>query len=165
MKHATKPRSARACEVLALLLLGAAGLAPFAVGKPGKSDIEQLCSVEEFALGGVGFSGQTSAGEVLFQRILARPDNLESFLTVYAKGNNQARMYALLAFHSLDETLYRHIKANYRDRKIEIRHTVGCIKDSASLDAILSDFVEKGFYDRYLPEKYRRKSSSDAKGR
>ena len=109
--------------------------------------VADLSRVAYFAVGGVGYGDQMSAGEKDFRTIYSQKDNLEQFIRLYGIGNNAAQMYAMIAFHKLAPDVYLHIKNNYKDRKIQIPTEVGCLAGSDNLE-ILIQKLEAGDYDR-----------------
>ena len=123
---------------------------------------QAILTVEEFALGGVGFGGQSSDGEIVFEQIISRNDNLEQFLQIYAKGNNQSKMYSMVAFYYLDRDLYEHIKANHinRDPAPTLMWAQGCSWETVPCQYIFTR-IEDGAYERFIPEELRPPSSNE----
>lgn len=125
-------------KYIVLFLLIASGLRADALA--------DLSHVTYFAVGCVGYSGQMSDGEINFRTIYSQKNNLEQFIRLYGVGNAAARMYALVALHKLAPDVYRHIKDNYKDRKVQIPTAVGCMVDSDSLEVLIRK-LEAGDYD------------------
>jgi hypothetical protein len=138
-----KPRA----RLLWVALLLAAGSLLHA----GEREVDALAAVDYFASGGVGFGGTTSTGETLFKKIHAEKNNLEQFVVVYGRGNNAARMYALVAFYRLNRPLYDHLKAQYQGHDVEVPVVNGCDAYTDRFDVLIEN-LEKGRYDSLFPK-------------
>jgi hypothetical protein len=115
-----------------------------------EQDVAELIGVEFFAAGGVGFVGTISPGERTFKKIYAEKNNLEQFVLVYGRGNNAARMYALVAFYRLNRPLYEHLKAQYRGSTIAVATMAGCIRDEDGVGDMITR-LERGDFDSLFP--------------
>jgi hypothetical protein len=116
----------------------------------------KISFIKEFAFGGIGFGGTTSNGEKIFQNIFSSSDPLSGFKKLYAEaeGNNEAQMYAMVAFYYLDKKEFERLKAECKGKKIQISCMMGCCGSQQSLDELIVQ-VENRNYDAYVPEKFR----------
>jgi hypothetical protein len=66
------------------------------LGKNGRSAYQTLLKVKLFAIGGIGYSGDTSDGERAFDILLEERDALTAFKSLTEKATIEGGMYGLL---------------------------------------------------------------------
>jgi hypothetical protein len=144
-------------SICAAFLLGAFGVlsgvevgtaAPS--GKPSSPTVQQayegLLAVHEFAFGGVGFAGTPSPGEKAYLTILARPDALERFRSVLAKGSPEARLYALTGIRQLHPESFGAAAKALLEPKLEVTTISGCTVMREKAEAVVKR-IATGLYD------------------
>lgn len=91
--------------------------------------VKRLGSVSTFALGGVGFAGVISDGEIDFKFVLSQsmPIALATFETLFATGNLQAKAYALAGIKRLRPDRYRTLLATILATTNEVEVMRGCV--------------------------------------
>jgi len=85
-----------------------------------------LSSISVFAFGGVGYTGTTSRGELLFRAICGRKERVELFKQIYRKGSVEARAYALAGLFSFDRETFEQLSSTIKE-DAEVRMMAGCI--------------------------------------
>jgi hypothetical protein len=108
--------------------------------------VERLARIQLFAMGGVGFAGQTSDGEKDFRLILQNhPQAAAVFNDLYVHGNNEAKAYALLGLYRLNPARFREIYATLPKSKDELQMMQGCILFKQKLVVVAKQINEGGF--------------------
>lgn len=107
--------------------------------------LDRLSKVERFAFGPTGYAGVTSAGEKDFRTLLGRSSALTDFEKLFAKGNLQAKSYALVGIHKLDPTRFGQLARPLRDSKDRVATMKGCIISHEPFAFILKQ-IESGKY-------------------
>ena len=115
-----------------------------------------LNSIRELAFGEIGLACTKSEGEILFVKIISKENPLKQFNRLYdlSKGNNQAQMYAVIAFYYLDKLRYAKIKNQYKNRKASIVTMKGCGQSTVDIQVVFKK-IEAGLYESYIPQELR----------
>jgi hypothetical protein len=125
-------------------------------------DVRALSAVKVFAFDVVMLVGR-SEGEVLLARILRREDKIRPLMEVYNRGSNEAKIYALAAFHHLAPQLFAQCKKDLVGKyNPVVRSAAGCF----SLEGNLLEYVIRihhGEYDYYI-RKYSEAEPSQPSG-
>lgn len=100
--------------------------------------LNRLAHVDHFAFGGVGFAGVTSQGEKDYRLILARPSALADFEKLFEAGNIQAKCYALIAIHDLDQRKFAELSLPLRQSKDKVKVMSGCIVSQQALSSVIA---------------------------
>ena len=115
----------------------------------------RLANAHIFAIGGVGFAGVTSEEEKDFRLILANHQAENIFGTLYQRGNNQAKAYALLGLYILGSARYRDIYASLSTSKEKLHLMEGCIASNEQLD-VMAKRIDVGEFSHRNPPKQAR---------
>ncbi|MBB5057524.1 hypothetical protein HDF16_002230 [Granulicella aggregans] len=137
--------------VLALLLVG------HTIGATAQSNgsvddaMVRLSAVGFFAIGGTGFAGRISKGELDYKAILAQPQPqaLKSFEQIYATGHPAAKGYALLGIHTLAPAKFDELYATVKDSVETVATMQGCILSTTKL-SLIAKRINDGSYDRRI---------------
>lgn len=109
-------------------------------------EVQQLLSVDMFAFGGVGFAGQTSAGEAAFGAVVAKKEAIRFILAAFEYGNAPARCYALVALRESSPKLFQESLARLRKSPPKkIRVMSGCLIDEVEPEGLFKA-IEDGSY-------------------
>ena len=144
-------------QACAAFLLGALGMLSGAdvdtaaqTEKPSPAAVqeayEHLLAVKEFAFGGVGFAGTTSAGEKAYRTVFASTNALALFQSALAKGSNEAKLYALAAIRHLDKKSFDAGAKALLAANPEVRTMSGCIVNHEKAEAVVKR-IAGGLYD------------------
>ncbi|HLI77857.1 MAG TPA: hypothetical protein VKV02_13005 [Acidobacteriaceae bacterium] len=117
---------------LGLFALLGVQLAP-AQTVPENPALGRLLHAAMFALGPVGYAGQTSPEERDYRQILAQPNALASFEELFARGNKQAKSYALAGMRQLSPARFRELYATLPDPNAKVHTMHGCIVSDETL--------------------------------
>jgi len=141
----------RTLRLIPILLLGATVLALAESSREQAAAIDALNHADHFCFGGAGFAGAMSEGERNFRVLFTGKQPGEAFLTVFQKGNIQAKMYALVAMRTLDRPAYEKLLAQHGKSlaRQEVATMAGCIVMNLPGQSVL-DEIAKGRYDSYL---------------
>jgi hypothetical protein len=114
---------------------------------------EEGTKITVFAFGGINFGGESSGGELIFRKLYSSSEPLKSFKRFYREqeGNNEAQMYALVAFYYLDKKEYEKIKSAYRGQKIIVNCQSACSEYTKTLDDLIKK-IESDSYKDFLPK-------------
>lgn len=112
---------------------------------------KQMAVVNQFAFGGVGYSGATSKGEIAFRAILRQPRAraLADFEKLYATGNAQAKAYALAGIRDLAPMRFAALQRSLASSDITVEVMSGCIADHENLRKLAADLAA-GKYDAIM---------------
>jgi len=112
--------------------------------------VNRLSTVEIFALGGVGYAGVTSKGEIDFKFVLAqpRPTALSAFERLYASGNPQGKAYALTGIKRLDPQRFTELVAALAKSSDKVKVMRGCIGGNEAL----SDVAKQIDQGKFVPK-------------
>ena len=146
-------------QACAAFLLGALGMLSGAdvdtaaqTEKPSPAAVqeayEHLLAVKEFAFGGVGIAGTTSAGEKAYRTVFASTNALALFQSALAKGSNEAKLYALAAIRHLDKKSFDAGAKALLAANPEVRTMSGCIVNHEQAEAVVKR-IASGFYDHW----------------
>ena len=108
--------------------------------------VTRMAKVDQFSFGGVGFAGVMSQGETDFKLILARPSASADFERVFARGNLQAKAYALVAMHSLDLKKFKTLSDLVRLSNEKVTIMQGCILSKKGMGLVVNA-IESGAYN------------------
>jgi hypothetical protein len=130
--------------VTSLLLRGGTGVAQ----SQADAAEELFSNVQTFAFGGVGYAGQTSAGEIDFRAVLVlpKPDALAAFERLYATGSPEAKAYALSGIRKLNPQRFQDLLAVARESKDRVAVMRGCIMTEESL-RVVAKKIDRGDWD------------------
>ena len=133
-----------------LLLFARVALAQDAVS----ASVKSISKTGVFAFGGVGFAGVTSQGEKDFRVIFDQPPDaaLQSFESIYASGNPEAKSYALAAIHKLDERRFTELLASLKNPEERVLTMRGCIMERHTMSEVAKE-IQAGQFDSWI---YRR---------
>jgi hypothetical protein len=111
---------------------------------------EQLAAVTRFALGGVGITGATSAGEQLALELLRRPDAAAAFDWLASHGGPAAQLYAYWALQSLAPEHAAALAARLAANPAEVETMSGCMMTTDRVGRVAERIGRDG-YGRKLP--------------
>jgi len=118
---------------------------------PSDPVLNRLANVDKFAFGGVGFGGVNSQGENDFRVILARTSARADFERLFAAGNIQAKCYALVALHDLDNRKFAELSSPLRNSNAQVRIMSGCIVSQQALSSVIARIEAGVFSLRRVP--------------
>lgn len=98
-----------------------------------------------FAMGGVGFAGQTSPGEKALRVLLKEKDATTAFQTLLKEANSAGQLYALLGMKQTDPKLFAQVVVPYRKKMDKVKTMAGCIADELTVSNIITN-IEQGRY-------------------
>ncbi len=107
--------------------------------------LQRLSKVEIFAFGGIGYAGTTSPGEKDFRTVLARKTALADFEVLFASGNIQAKCYALVGIHKLDQRRFEELGKPFADSKDVVESMQGCIMEKTPMKEVLRRIASGGY--------------------
>jgi hypothetical protein len=110
--------------------------------------LDRLAKVDLFAFGGTGFAGVISRGERDYRVIMSRPSAEVDFEKLFAVGNAQAKLYALVGIRTLDRSRFQRISGPLRNSAEEVVTQHGCIVDHEPFRAVLQQ-IEAGNFSVY----------------
>ncbi|HEV2763114.1 MAG TPA: hypothetical protein VGV38_08975, partial [Pyrinomonadaceae bacterium] len=129
------------------------------------SDVSQkafstLTDVKFFAVGGVGYSAETSEGEKALRTLLREPEAAEAFKSLLSRANPEGRLYALLGLRFADRYAYNKARTTpeppLRDGLLRggflkldagmVRVMEGCVGGTRAWKDILKE-IDAGRYD------------------
>ena len=133
--------------VIALLLGGGSGFAQSLID----SSVKLFSKVEVFAFGGVGYAGQTSAGEIDFKTILSLPpqDALAVFEKLVVTGNPQAKAYALSGMRKINPRRFQELFVVAEESREDVAVMRSCVLTTESLRDV-AEKIDRGEWDLYL---------------
>jgi hypothetical protein len=108
----------------------------------------RLAKAHIFAIGGVGFAGMTSDEEKDFRLILADSSASKVFVTLYERGNNQAKAYALLGLYTVDPDRFHEIFPSATASNEELHQMQGCIMSNEKLSILAKRIGDGAFSPR-----------------
>ncbi|MDR3753631.1 MAG: hypothetical protein P4K93_08260 [Terracidiphilus sp.] len=113
--------------------------------------VKSMSTTAVFAFGGVGFAGVTSQGEKDFRVIYDQPPDaaLKSFELVYATGDSEAKSYALVGIHKLDEKRFGELLASLKGSEEKVITMRGCIMEKQSMAEVAKE-IQSGQFDYWL---------------
>ena len=104
--------------------------------------LHRLSKVEQFAFGSTGYAARISEGEKDYKTVLARATALADFEKLFAKGNVQAKCYALVGIHKLDPTRFKVLVRPLAESKETVTIMEGCIVSDVPFTRILKEITE-----------------------
>jgi hypothetical protein len=114
-------------------------------GPPVDMVLERLAEVQRFAIGGTGFAGTVSHGEQDYIIILSRTSAMADFEKLYAKGNPQAKCYALVGIRKLNPNRFKELAQPLRSSKELVATMHGCL----AYQEVLEDVIKQIGGGRY----------------
>jgi hypothetical protein len=113
--------------------------------------VKSISKTSVFSFGGVGFIGKISQGEIDFRIIQSQPAAvaLESFETIYAGGDAEAKSYALVGIRHLDGARFKELLQSLQGSPEHVMTMQGCIIQKQNLEDV-ARAVDAGNYDGYL---------------
>lgn len=138
-------------KLLALLLLAfclalpATAATPPDIDAPAVAAYDQLHQTEVFALGGVGYSGATSPGEIAFRELQKEPDAAAFFVALLddETAAKAGQLYALLGLKEARSAEFEARLPAFLEDDSPIFWRSGCMKMSVSVKTIAARFVDK----------------------
>lgn len=130
------------------LVIVVVGLISFAAAQRGRSldtAFQRLAKVDQFAFGGIGYTGFTSQGEKDYKTILSRSSAMDDFERLLAVGNPQAKSYALVGIRLLNPKRYEELSQSLRKSTDKVVMESGCIEWRETLSAVLKR-IDAGEY-------------------
>jgi hypothetical protein len=107
---------------------------------------EQLLSVGRFALGGVGYAGVTSAGEIAYRAIAGGTNALALFSAALTNGNAQAKLYALCGIRQLTPGTFDTHAQSLLNANPRVETMSGCIVSHEFASNVIAR-IASGSYD------------------
>ncbi len=117
--------------------------------KDPQSAYKAILKIDYFALGGVGFAGQTSEGENAFKILLSSKHATKYFELVLSKKNIPAKLYALCGLREIDSTLFLQKLSMFTDTTLQVATMRGCISDEERFTDIVLE-IKTGLYDVFI---------------
>ncbi|HEY2572827.1 MAG TPA: hypothetical protein VGH65_02120 [Verrucomicrobiaceae bacterium] len=133
-------------SVIALAALSCCGIV-----RAGESSTTFL-KVKSFAFGGIGVAGTISQGEAAFRTVMERPDALEQFKVVLAKGSNEAALYALCGIRALDPASFEEAAAPLVKKNPDVETIAGCMISRQKAAGVVKNIAD-GRYDSHWNKK------------
>lgn len=139
-------RISRAINYLAISFL-VVGLGSAFADDSVDAAVERLSQVGTFAIGGIGFAGVISKGEIDFRLVLAQPEPtaLNTFEQLFATDNPQAKAYALFGIKLLNPSRFRELMALTATSKEQVSVMSGCVGFRKPL-RVLAKQIEQGAF-------------------
>ncbi len=118
---------------------------------PVEDAVQNLSAVKVFALGGVGFAGRTSTGEINLRVLISQPDAVAfpALERLYATANPEGRAYALAGLKKRNPDRFREILADAEGSTESVVVMLGCIRSTTPLGIIASQ-IDRGDFSRWL---------------
>ncbi len=122
----------------------------------GKQAYQTLLKIKLFAIGGVGYSGETSGGEKAFNILLDEKDAIVAFKNLVDKATIEGGLYSLAALQWLKCDCYKEQLENFKkvrlsnENKERLSWASGCSSyesDNKEGKALIIETVEKGQYN------------------
>jgi hypothetical protein len=92
----------------------------------------------------IGYAAATSQGEIDYRVILLQPPQraLELFEELYAKGNMQAKSYALVGIHKLRPARFKELYLSLTTSADEVTTMSGCVISDQKLKDVAKQIDE-----------------------
>jgi hypothetical protein len=109
-----------------------------------------LNHVTFFAIGGTGYAGRISEGELDYKAILSQPPEsaLKVFERVYSVGSPAARSYALLGIQKLAPARFMELYASVKNSTEPVETMEGCIVSTAKISMIAKRIHDYYYYPK-----------------
>ena len=119
--------------------------APPAMSAPAVAAYDKLHQTETFALGGVGFAGTTSSGELAFRELQKEPDAAEIFTALLDDETTPkaAQLYALLGLRNANDAGFAERLPAFLEDDSTVSQMSGCILMPVKVKEIAASFVDK----------------------
>ena len=115
--------------------------------------LAELEGVQTFSFGGVGVAGTMSRGDRLFRELAAAPDRTALFHSLWDKGSNEAKCYALLGLYWLKDPAAGQFADDLVSKHISVSTIHGCIAGTKEEAATFVDSFRSGDHIKYyFPE-------------
>jgi len=109
-----------------LLLIFAASFVLVSAGAAEAGAYSKIRSARHFAIGGVGFTGVTSQGELAMRTIRDSPRAEEQLRALLNESSPAGQMYALFALRQLNPSDYSALAEPFRRRSTPVPTISGC---------------------------------------
>lgn len=125
----------------------------------GKQAYQTLLKIELFAIGGVGYSGQTSEGEKALNILLDEKDAVSAFKSLVGKATIEGGLYSLAALQWLKCDCYKKQLENFKEVRLsgvnneQLSWASGCSgykTEEKEGKSLIIETVEKGQYSRII---------------
>jgi hypothetical protein len=113
------------------------------------SALAELEKVEALSFGGIGVAGTRSPGDKLFRELAAAPEKTALFHTLWEKGNNQAKCYALIGLYWVRDPDADRLAEQLVLSRASVATIRGCIVGTHEQVATFVDFIKSGDYLKY----------------
>jgi hypothetical protein len=113
------------------------------------SALTELEKVEVLSFGGDGVAGTMSTGDKLFRQLAAAPDKSALFYTLWEKGNNQAKCYALIGLYWVKDPDADRLARQLILSRASIATLRGCIVGIHEQAGSFVDMIKSGEYLKY----------------
>lgn len=88
---------------------------PSVLSENGKKAYEYLLSENRFAIGGTGYGGETSKGEISLDELLTEKEAIGALKSLVKKATPEGGLYALLGLKILDCECFKEELKNFRN--------------------------------------------------
>ena len=126
------------------------------LSESGKQAYQTLLKIQLFAIGGIGYGGETSEGEKAFDILLEDKEAIVAFKSLVKKGTLEGGMYGLFGLKMFECDCFQNELESYKNEKL-LKNTKekfsmmsGCdsIKaDNNSDKEFVIDYIVKNFSD------------------
>jgi hypothetical protein len=111
--------------------------------------LAELEKVEVLSFGGVGVAGTMSTGDKLFRLLAAAPDKSALFHTLWEKGDNQAKCYALVGLYWVNDPDADRLAQQLILSRASVATIRGCMAGTHEEVASFVDMIKSGEYLKY----------------
>ena len=99
----------------------------------------RIASLDEFAIGPVGFSGNTSLGEKLTRKLITEPDAIAMLDELAASPNRVAQLYAYWALQQVDVSRAEALRERLVHDTTPVEVMRGCLGSAKPANTIVAD--------------------------
>jgi hypothetical protein len=113
--------------------------------------LDQFAAIKLFALGPIGYSGETSKGEAYFRSIARRnrQEALAAFEKLYVTGSPEAKLYALAGIKELSQARFVELKRTAKNVRGKIAVASGCFYEKEEFRAVVQK-IDNGDFQLYI---------------
>ena len=108
----------------------------------------KLANIDLFAVGGVGFAGETSHGEAMTVELAREPGAVAAFEQLLASDNRAAGLYAYWALRTLDPKLAAKHRARLAQDTTVVHAMAGCIGYDETTSKLIAEIDGRPAMDR-----------------
>jgi hypothetical protein len=116
-----------------------------------KQAYQKLLKMDTFAIGGTGYSGETSAGEKELDSLLKEIGAVPALRLLVREGTNEGSLYGLVGLNLLGCDCYQEELTWFRKNRIEAG--VGPIREMSGCS--VANFIDRDqrelFFDKFFP--------------